>query len=206
MLCQLCYVNYVISNIFLRWFPESLHKLWPESDSQLANSFEFCATSWPDLKGISCDGFHVLKGNGSRFYLPFWKLVDSFQDPQWRTSGSVIMEKDRLAFPSAKLCRIAQGRLLWPDKYEMFRLSCISSLLWICLNLQIKSNRFDSNYHCSPVFLQPVQQSSHGRHPLEQSSQVLSRSFTSQLPTALRGSFVLCSRRCGELLRWCIGG
>jgi hypothetical protein len=52
-------------------------------------------------------------------------------------------------------------------------------------------------------FSSPVR---HGRHgPLEQSSQVLSRSFTSQLPTAFRRSFVLCSRRCGELLRWCIG-
>ena len=69
---------------------------------------------------------------------------------------------------------------------------------------QIKQMRCIIAVQCfCSQFSSPVR---HGRHgPLEQSSQVLSRSFTSQLPTAFRRSFVLCSRRCGELLRWCIG-
>ena len=192
----------------------------------LANSFEFCATSWPDLKRISCDGFHVLNGNGSRFSLPFWKLVDSFQDPQRQTSGSVIFNGKR-----SPCFSISHVTLLKAGCCDQINMRCFT---WFCfwfvflpdikvtcpengklhqcivVNLlkfanQIKQMRCIIAVQCfCSQFSSPVR---HGRHgPLEQSSQVLSRSFTSQLPTAFRRYFVLCSRRCGELLRWCIGG
>ena len=188
-----------------RWFP--WYSPYGRRSQTLANSFEFwMATSWPERnpqQAVTVFRAETAVKVGSCWWIPF--KIDSDGRISHRKSSCCFSKTAPWNMVSHGSQAVVTRQVTWPENGKLHR--CI------VLNLQVqtKSNKlWDVSWQSSPCFCSQEfsKVSRHALHgPLEQSSQVVSRrrGLTSHLPSAFRRSLVLCSRRCGELLRWCIG-